>query len=607
MLLERLEAARPPLAQLCEPPRQLLGQAPGRVPAKIQPLRDEAGITLVERIVRGVVGRVGQVIQGPAAALHEAEQLDQRVALGEDLDLGRDADRLLERAQAAAQPVQLAALHVHFDGERWLQGRGLDDAVQRVRRDQPRLFVGGCALQPVDVGIVEIGVDAQRQLPFHAGHGGDLVAGAEPGGELLVDRLVFLHRVDEEMPRAGIQIHLAAQQEEAAFGRADVDEGIGLEAALVEQRHAGDHSRSQQLQFFVHAVSTALEIGSAIESALIQISVTGIRYSMRMSDRRRFLQALAALGVSQSLPVRAQQPRFVENPFKLGVASGYPRPDGMVLWTRLLANLDPVPIPVRWEIATDESMRRIVASGAGAALPEWAHSVHVEPRGLDADRWYWYRFIAGDAVSPVGRTRSAPEAGALSPRLRFAFASCQQYEQGWFTAYRHMAGDDLDLVAFVGDYIYEGSWGRDLVRSHGAPEVYSLGDYRARYALYKSDPDLQKTHRLFPWTFTCDDHEVDNDYANDVPEDGMPREHFLARRAAAYRAYYEHMPLSSGMRPNGPDMRIYTALQWGQLASFQIIDDRQYRAPQACPSTKPGSSTVPDPQACTPIADRSPS
>ncbi len=326
---------------------------------------------------------------------------------------------------------------------------------------------------------------------------------------------------------------------------------------------------------------------------------------MRMSDRRRFLQALAALGVSQSLPVRAQQPRFVENPFKLGVASGYPRPDGMVLWTRLLANLDPVPIPVRWEVATDESMRRIVASGAGAALPEWAHSVHVEPRGLDADRWYWYRFIAGDAVSPVGRTRSAPEAGALSPRLRFAFASCQQYEQGWFTAYRHMAGDDLDLVAFVGDYIYEGSWGRDLVRSHGAPEVYSLGDYRARYALYKSDPDLQKAHQLFPWIFTWDDHEVDNDYANDVPEDGMPREHFLARRAAAYRAYYEHMPLPSGMRPNGPDMRIYTALQWGQLASFQIIDDRQYRAPQVCPSKKPGGSTVVDPEVCTAIGDRS--
>ena len=328
---------------------------------------------------------------------------------------------------------------------------------------------------------------------------------------------------------------------------------------------------------------------------------------MRMFDRRRFLQYLAALGVSHSVTARAQpltKPRFAADPFRLGVASGYPRPDGMVLWTRLIASLDPVAIPVRWEIAADESMRTIVASGTADASPEWAHAVHVEPRGLQPDRWYWYRFQAGDATSPVARTRTAPAASAPAARLRFAFASCQQYEQGWFNAYRHMAGDDLDLVAFLGDYIYESSWGQDHVRRHDAGEPYTLAEYRARYSLYKSDPDLQSAHHACPWIFTWDDHEVDNDYADDRPEDGMPREQFLARRAAAYRAYYEHMPLPSSMRPNGPDMRIYTVVNWGQLANFMIIDDRQYRAPQVCPS-KPGGSTVIDPEACQAVADPS--
>jgi alkaline phosphatase D len=249
-------------------------------------------------------------------------------------------------------------------------------------------------------------------------------------------------------------------------------------------------------------------------------------------------------------------------------------------------------------------MRSIVASGSAEARPEWAHSVHVEPRGLEPDRWYWYRFTAGDAVSPVARTRTAPAAGAAVARLRFAFASCQQYEQGWFTAHRLMAGDDLDLIAFLGDYIYESSWGREHVRKHGAGEPYTLADYRARYALYKGDPDLQKSHHACPWIVTWDDHEVDNDYADDVPEDGMPKEAFLARRTAAYRAFYEHMPLPEAMRPGGREMRIYTVQNWGRLANFFVLDDRQYRAPQVCPK-KAGGSTVLNPDNCRAIADPS--
>ena len=316
---------------------------------------------------------------------------------------------------------------------------------------------------------------------------------------------------------------------------------------------------------------------------------------MRMTSRRSFLQALAAAAVSPALPACAQAPaRFASNPFALGVASGYPHPGGMVLWTRLAGALDPLAVPVRWEVAADESMRTIVASGATVADPAWAHSVHVEPRGLAPDRWYWYRFMAGDAVSPVARTRTAPRLDADVARLRFAFASCQQYEQGYYAAHRHIAADAPDLVAFLGDYIYESSWGKDRVRSHEAPEPYTLEEYRQRYALYKSDPDLQAAHAACPWIVTWDDHEVDNDYADDRPEDGMEREQFLERRAAAYRAYYEHMPLPERMRPNGPDMRLYTQLGWGQLARFFTLDDRQYRSWQACPRPKRrgGSNTV---------------
>jgi alkaline phosphatase D len=314
-----------------------------------------------------------------------------------------------------------------------------------------------------------------------------------------------------------------------------------------------------------------------------------------MTDRRSFLQALAAAAVSPALPACAQaQARFARDPFALGVASGYPHPSGMVLWTRLVGSLDPVAYPVRWEIASDESMRAIVASGGAVAEPEWAHSVRVEPKGLEPDRWYWYRFMAGDAVSAVGRTRTSPRLDAAVEHLRFCFASCQQYEQGYFGAHRKIAEDAPDLVAFLGDYIYESSWGKEHVRSHESSEPYDLTQYRQRYTLYKSDPDLQAAHAACPWIVTWDDHEVDNDYAADRPEDGMEREAFLARRAAAYRAYYEHMPLPERMKPKGPDMRIYTQLGWGQLARFFVLDDRQYRSWEACPrpGRNGGSNTV---------------
>lgn len=318
-----------------------------------------------------------------------------------------------------------------------------------------------------------------------------------------------------------------------------------------------------------------------------------------MVGRRDFLLASS---LALAAPRLWARPAFSAYPFSLGVASGAPLPDGVVLWTRLAPDplngggLPPADIEVRWEIARDEAFRNVVRQGKARAGAHEAHSVHVEADGLEPARWYWYRFMAGDAISPVGRTRTAPAAGAAAERLRLAFASCQQYEQGFYAAHRHMAAEDLDLVVFLGDYIYESSWGVRHVRKHEAPEPYSLEQYRNRYARYKSDPDLQESHAAFPWLVTWDDHEVDNDYANDRSEDLDPN--FLVRRAAAYQAYWEHMPLRASARPNGPHMRLYGRHDFGGLARFFVLDGRQYRDHQVCPRYLRGGSNVVDDLNC---------
>ena len=320
-----------------------------------------------------------------------------------------------------------------------------------------------------------------------------------------------------------------------------------------------------------------------------------------MTSRREFLRATAGLAAAATpWPRLLAQPRFGSDPFTLGVASGYPAAESVVLWTRLAP--DPfagggaprAAIKVGWEIATDEAFRDIVRKGTEAAAPQWGHSVHAEVAGLEPARHYYYRFHAGGAVSPVGRTRTVPAPGATMDRLRFAYASCQHYEQGWYCAYRHMAAEDLDLVIHLGDYIYESSWGRNHVRKHdtGLEEPITLEEYRNRYALYRSDPDLRAAHAAFPWLVTWDDHEVDNDYAADHSQDRDLPAAFLRRRAAAYQAYYEHMPLPRRMRPAGPDMNIYTHADFGALARFHVLDDRQYRSPQACPRPGRGGGNV---------------
>jgi alkaline phosphatase D len=332
-----------------------------------------------------------------------------------------------------------------------------------------------------------------------------------------------------------------------------------------------------------------------------------------MFDRRRFLQALSALGVGTSFAARAQfnpKPAFLKNPFSLGVASGYPSNSGMALWTRLAPVFDapgggmpPEIVPVAWEVARDPGMTDIAASGTAYASPEWAHAVHVETTGLQANRPYWYRFRSGDAQSAIGHTRTFPGPAGKPQRVRFAFASCQQYEQGYYGAYRHMAADQLDLILHLGDYIYESSWGRDHVRKHNAAEAVTLDDYRARHALYKSDPDLQSAHAACPWLVTWDDHEVSNDYAAERSQTLDAPEWFLARRAAAYKAWYEHMPVPRRMLPAGPHMRIYSRVGFGNLAAFYMVDNRQHRTWQACARPGRGGGASVEAAECAELAD----
>lgn len=310
-------------------------------------------------------------------------------------------------------------------------------------------------------------------------------------------------------------------------------------------------------------------------------------------SRRSFLAAsaagvaLALLSSSRVLGAITSQPKFPAYPFQLGVASGDPSADGFVLWTRLApeplkgGGMKNVAVEVSWQIAEDEAMTRIVSRGTAVADPAWAHSVHVEVAGLKPDRWYWYRFKAGAEISPLGRTRTMPAPGTVSSQLNFAFASCQKYEMGYYTAYEHMAREDLDLIVHLGDYIYEKGDDKLAVRPHGTQEIFTIDDYRHRYAVYKSDPALQAAHAMAPWIVTWDDHEVSNNYANAISErSDVTTEQFLERRAAGYKAYYEHMPLRLSSLPKGADMLLYRRLEFGGLASFHVLDTRQYRTDQ---------------------------
>ena len=315
-----------------------------------------------------------------------------------------------------------------------------------------------------------------------------------------------------------------------------------------------------------------------------------VRHEGGMS-RRLFLACGAALAAIPQMATQCaaadRKVTFSADPFSLGVASGDPDHRSVVLWTKLApqpltpdGGMPNEAVSVDWEIAEDESFTQNVIKRTAVATPQLGHTVHAVAQGLKPDRWYFYRFRAGDAVSPVGRTRTLPLPHATPEQLRFAFASCQHYETGLYTAYEQMARDELDLVFHLGDYIYAGGGRDNMVRKHVGPAIASLSDYRVRHALYRSDPLLHKMHAVCPWFVTWDDHEVQNNYANDISQDAGDPIVFLQRRMNAYQAYYEAMPLRPRSVPKGPNMQLFRKGAFGTLAEFLILDTRQYRTDQ---------------------------
>ncbi|MFC6011177.1 alkaline phosphatase D family protein [Nocardia lasii] len=324
-----------------------------------------------------------------------------------------------------------------------------------------------------------------------------------------------------------------------------------------------------------------------------------------MLSRRQLLRTgvtgsvAALIGVSAVSSARFAAPRRLGEPFSLGVASGEPTPDGVVLWTRLAP--DPLapdgyggmtvdPVTVEYEVAQDERFATVVARGSAVATRTLGHSVHPEVTGLAPDRWYFYRFRAGSAISPVGRTRTAPLPESRTERLRFAFASCQSWSSGYYTAYEHLGAEDLDLVVHLGDYIYESSW---VLGRRGATQPPQLADeavdlagYRLRYAQAKGEVPLQNAHAAFPWLVTLDDHELDNNWAGEHPGLGFDVYRlpplFRRRKAAALQAMYEHQPMRLAQLPTGPSALLHRRYRFGDLAEFTMIDTRQYRDAQAC-------------------------
>jgi len=317
--------------------------------------------------------------------------------------------------------------------------------------------------------------------------------------------------------------------------------------------------------------------------------------------RRAFLR-----GVGASLALTAasapfsrsvwSQPKFSDSPFTLGVSSGDPLSDGFVIWTKIApkplergAGMPKKPLEVGWAVATDERMAQVAQSGKAIARPELGHAVHVELAGLEPARDYYYQFTVGGARSVIGRGRTLPAAGSAVSQLRFGVAGCQRYEDGLFTAWRRLADERFDFVFHYGDYIYERAVMRErkqfpVVRvMPGDPdETYTLDDYRHRYSLYQLDPDLQAAHASAPFVMSYDDHEVDNNWAGDTSEEKIPAAIFLLRRAAAFQAWYEHLPLRASQMPRGPDILAYRRFAVGDLLAVNVLDTRQYRSQQAC-------------------------
>jgi alkaline phosphatase D len=354
----------------------------------------------------------------------------------------------------------------------------------------------------------------------------------------------------------------------------------------------------------------SLKLKFAIRDFASTLALELVLEGFMVLSRRQLLRSASLLGAAAftqpmwAAPWISGKAKFIDYPFKLGVASGDPIPTGFVLWTRLAPSpLDASatghdPIPVGYEIAEDANFKKPVQRGHVVAYAENAHAVHVDVTGLKPGRPYWYRFKAGDEISPVGRAMTTPAIGSQVDKFKFAFASCQEFEAGYFKAYRDMIEQDAELIVHLGDYIYEKSYGGVMPRRSPVKDAFSLNDYRQLHATYKLDKDLQAGHAHTSWLFTWDDHEVANDYAADQGENYEPVAEFLQRRAAAYKAYYEHLPLRIAAKPMGADSNLYQRIAIGNLMEINMLDTRQYRHDQPCQTPDEGGWQLID-QTCS--------
>jgi len=359
----------------------------------------------------------------------------------------------------------------------------------------------------------------------------------------------------------------------------------------------------------VMAVSSQLPVVSLIVPLWRGLGQSGWRHRIigAFMQRRALFSHLSRLAAAlawqqvcaQQAQARGQQPpqggwQTAAEVFTLGVASGEPRPDSVVIWTRLAplplqadGGMPAQAVPVRWEVASDARFSRVLQTGSAVADPAAAHSVRVEVKGLPSGQPCYYRFEAGGQRSPVGRTRTAPDPGERNTRMRVALASCQHYETGFYTVHREIAASDVDLVLFVGDYIY-GTQAKPYARvrrhPHVMPDLHrrTLADYRRHYASYKLDPDLRACHAAHPWLMVWDDHEVSADYTGRHSPDLKDPQAFLAVRTAAYQAYFEHMPFSPHRAPVAGSMPLHGRYPWGRLVDLMTVDTRQFRDPPVC-------------------------
>ncbi len=313
--------------------------------------------------------------------------------------------------------------------------------------------------------------------------------------------------------------------------------------------------------------------------------------------RKRFVVAAGALLAAGTVPrvlnpaIAKAAPPWSEQLFTLGVASGDPTPDSVLLWTRLApeplagGGMPSRSVAVRWEVAHDEAMRHVVRHGVAHARPELAHSVHVDVEGLEPGREYFYRFIAGPQESIVGRTRTAPREHA-GGELRFAFVSCQDWQNGYYNAFRRLSEEDVDLIVHLGDYIYEyGPEGKTRpgsppARVHDGPEVFSLESYRNRHALYKTAAGGPRRRA------------VDSHLGRPRDREQLRRRHpgggeLASRRLRGAVGKRDSRVLRAPAAPpllaarrKGP--RLYRTIDWGRLAQFHVLDTRQYRTDQPC-------------------------